>query len=288
MITNKYNIPEPIFKAVSADYKPNPERFSVTDLIGPPLIRHLKIKHWEELVEDASDRMWTLLAKAVDYIISQNADLAIVQHKFEIPVDDVVVVGKADIYWPFTERIEDWKVTSVWSYLLGDKIDWERQLNCYAWGFRREDMRVKGLSINAILRDWQKSKMLQNNDYPRIPFVSKEIPLWTFEQQEQYIKDQLEYHRMFEPEECSPEDKWEKPTTYAVKKKGRKSALRVLDELAKAKTWCIENNYGEFDITEKGAINLAKGIEIIERPGECVRCKSYCPVRTVCPYNKGE
>ena len=151
-----------------------------------------------------------------------------VQHKFEIPIDGVVVVGKTDIYWPSQERIEDWKVTSCWSFLLGDKKDWERQLNCYAWGFRKKMWPVKKLQINAILRDWQKSKILHDKDYPRIPFVTKEIPLWTREEQEQYIREQLQYHRMSEPAECSPEDKWEKPTTYAVMKKGRKSALRVL------------------------------------------------------------
>lgn len=274
-ITNKHNLPEAIYKAVSQNYAPNPNRLSVTDLIGPPLIRRLRIKHWEELEEDASDRLWALLGQSVDYVISKSADNAIVQHKFEIPIDGMTVVGKTDIYWPVPERIEDWKVTSVWSFILGGKKNWEEQLNCYAWGFRREDMRVKALRINAILRDWQKSKMLQDSDYPQIPFVSVDLPLWDFEQQEEYIKQQIEYHTMSKPEECSPEDKWEKPTTYAVMKKGRKSALRVLNSNEAACIWC-----GDKGLSEN------KDISIVERLGECTRCKSYCPVRSVCSYNK--
>lgn len=290
MITNKYNIPKPIYDAVNTQYKPQEDRFSVTDLIGPVLIRRLKIEHWDDLVEDASDRMWMLLGSAVDHIISkQIQNTAFVQQKIEIPIDGAIVVGKPDIFYPQTGRIEDWKVTSVWSFLLGNKTDWEKQLNCYAWLVRHckygiEDD-VKTLTINAILRDWQKSKMLRDKDYPRIPFVSKEIPLWTFEEQQKYIEQQLEYHRMAEPEECSPEDKWEKPTTYAVMKKGRKSALRVLDNEETASQWCLDNDYAKHS-EEQNAFELNTGIEIVERPGECVRCENYCPVRMVCKYRK--
>lgn len=289
MITNRFNLPAPIFNAVNKEYKPNPERFSVTDLIGPPLIRHLKLKHWEELSEDASERPWMLLGSAVDKVISENAEGAVVQHKFEILIDGVVIVGKLDIWYPIAEKIEDWKVTSVWSFLLGDKKDWERQLNCYAWGKRREfieqklDNKISSLFINAILRDWQKSKMLQDRDYPRIPFVSKNIPLWTFEEQEQYIKQQLEYHRMAEPKECSSEEKWERPTKFAVMKKGRKSALRVLDSESEAYAWIEEQETAPHQ--KKW---VSGNISVIERPGECVRCLNYCPVRGVCPYQTGE
>jgi hypothetical protein len=225
MITNKFKLPDPIYQAVNKEYKPNPDRFSVTDLIGPPLIRQLKLKHWDELAEDASDRLWMLLGSAVDHIVSQNTSEAIVQHKFEIPVDGVAIVGKPDIFYINEKSLEDWKVTSVWSFLLGDKKDWERQLNCYAWGLKKEKgWSTEKLQINAILRDWQKSKAKREPDYPNIPFVTRDIPLWTFEEQDEYIKQQLEYHRVSEPQECTSEEKWEKPTTYAVMKKGRKSA----------------------------------------------------------------
>lgn len=283
MVTNKFNLPTPIYKAVSKTYQPNPDRFSVTDLIGSALIRKLKLEHWEELTEDASERLWALLGQAVDHVISQNAEGAIVQGKFEIPIEGVEVVGKPDIYYPEAGIIADWKVTSVWSFLLGDKKDWERQLNCYAWGKRKQiieaelDNKITKLTIHAILRDWQKSKMLRDEDYPRIPFISKDIPLWSFEQQDEYVKQQLECHRTCRDPICAPEDKWEKPTTYAVMKKGRKSALRVLDSMDKAKNWKA-NKQG---LEPKGSDNLS----IIERPGECTRCLNYCQVRSVCPYS---
>lgn len=276
MITNKFNLPAPIYKAVSKTYQPNPDRFSVTDLIGSALIRKLKLEHWQELTEDASERLWALLGQAVDYIISKNAEGAIVQEKFEIPIGGVVVVGKPDIYYPEMGAIEDWKVTSVWSFILGGKKDWEEQLNCYAWGLRKQGKVVNSLKINAILRDWQKSKMLKDEDYPRIPFISKDIPLWSFEKQDEYVKEQLEYHRTCRDPVCDSEDKWEKPTTYAVMKKGRKSALRVLDSMEKAESWKVDKQGLEPKDSD--------GLSIVERPGECTRCLNYCPVRSVCPY----
>lgn len=281
MITNRFNLPAPIFNAVSKEYKPNPERFSVTDLIGPPLIRHLKLKHWEELSEDASERLWMLLGSAVDKVISEHAKDAMVQFKFEVPIDGVMIVGKPDIFYLETGEIQDWKVTSVWSFLLGDKKDWERQLNCYAWGMTKRSYPAAKLTINAILRDWQKSKILRDQDYPRIPFISRDIPLWTFGEQEQYIKEQLELHRMSEPTECTPEEKWEKPTTYAVMKKGRKSALRVLGSEPEAYAWIEEQETAQHQ--QKWVSN---NISVVERPGECVRCLNYCSVRGVCPYAK--
>ena len=53
----------------------------------------------------------------------------------------------------------DYKVTSVWAVIFG-KIEWERQLNCYAWLFRQKKENigksVGSLKICAILRDWNR------------------------------------------------------------------------------------------------------------------------------------
>jgi hypothetical protein len=246
----------------------------------------LKIQHFKEIEEDASDRLWALLGQSVDKILTENAKCAITQHKIEIPIGGITVVAKLDIYYPETKRVEDWKVTSCWSFVLGEKLEWERQLNCYAWALRKTGFSVDGLVINAILRDWQKSKTI-DKDYPRIPFVSKEIPLWSFDQQEQYIKDQLELHKISPEIECDNESKWVKPTTYAVMKKGRKTALRVLGGFNQAQDWCEQNSLGKW-ITEEetgyGAFQYANGISLVERKGEPTRCLHYCPVRHFCKY----
>ena len=64
-ITNKHNLDESIYNTLSRVYPPVPNRYSVTDLVNPPLMRYLREKHWNELEQDASDMLWMLLGKAL-------------------------------------------------------------------------------------------------------------------------------------------------------------------------------------------------------------------------------
>ncbi len=283
-ITNNFRLPPEVYNAVSRVYPIDPNRMSVTALIDAPLIRQLKIKHWDALEEDASGRLWALLGKGVHAVLDRQETGAITEKKLEVKVGGITIVGKTDNYKD--EIITDWKVTSVWHHIFSDNKSETAQANCYAWLWRKHDHPVKKLIIYRILRDWQQSKV--GDDYPPIPFVQVEVPLWSFEEQEKYIQEQLQYHQIADSEECSPDEKWEKPTTYAVMKKGRKSALRVLDDEGTAIQWCLDNElaYYNREPDESNILDYKTGISIVERKGECVRCLNYCPVRSKCPYAK--
>ena len=45
-ITNSHNLPEALFNVISKIREPIEGRISVTELIDAPLIRHLRMKHW--------------------------------------------------------------------------------------------------------------------------------------------------------------------------------------------------------------------------------------------------
>jgi hypothetical protein len=72
------------------------------------------------------------------------------------------------------------------------------------------------------------------------------------------------------PPICTPEERWATPTTYAVMKQGKKSALKVAQSQKEAQIW-LEANGGEW---------------VQERPGEDKRCHNYCPFgkQGLCPY----
>jgi len=176
-----------------------------------------------------------------------------------------VLSGVVDVFNKTEHLIEDYKVTSVWSFLLGDKQDWENQLNVYAYMLRLQGFTVDKLRINAILRDWQKSKV--SEDYPEIPFIAKEIPLWTFEKQEKYVMDRIKLFEK-EPEECTDDEKWKRGGEIALMQKGRKKALKLYSKDEIKNIQIPENQYFE------------------ERPVEYLRCKEYCRVRAVCPYKE--
>ena len=88
--------------------------------------------------------------------------------------------------------------------------------------------------------------------------------MWTMDEATLYIDQRLYQHRLAidgKSVECSAEERWSKPTKYAVMKPGRKTALAVYDE---------------------PPASVPPGTNIVTRPGEAVRCKDYCGAAPWC------
>lgn len=264
-ITNRYNLPEAFVNAVASDHIMVPDRISVTSLIGSPLRRQLMLKHADTLEDDVSNRMWAMLGTAVHSILEKNLpEGSISEMKFEHKIGLITLSGIMDLY--HNGVISDYKITSVWSYIFGDKPEWEAQLNTYAFLCEDAGLPVEKLEINAILRDW--SKYGKGDNYPAMPFQRIPVKLWSKEQREEFIIERMRLHFDVEATECTPEEKWQRPTTYRVLKKGRKTAVRVFETQEEA----------DFLI----ATNKDYYLEI--RQGVCMRCKDYCAVAGYCPY----
>ncbi len=240
-ITNNYNIPESIYQALKDEIEPSIEKLHITTLINPPYMHYLKIRHWNEIEEDASERLWALLGTAVHYVLEKySPENSVAENRIEIKRDGFILTGKSDLY--HNGVISDYKVTSVWSFLYGDKKDWEQQLNCYAWLYRETGLEVKDIEINAILRDWQKSRV--NYDYPPIPFLRKKIRLWSKQEQDEYISNRLNLYNHI------------------------KSSLQFNEPPILDDCFCSEE--------ERWARVDKKGIKTY------IRCQDYCPVRSFC------
>ena len=271
-ITNNYKLPEPLYRVLSSSYPPKEGRLSVTALTAGPMVYHLKLQHWAELEEDASGRLWALMGQMPHVILEKNTDKnAFAEEKLEMPFNGTVIVGVSDNFKD--NIITDWKVTSVWSGIKGCKPEWTAQLNIYAWLWRKHGFSVEALRVYAILRDWQRNRVGDN--YPPIPFKEFNVPLWTIERQEAYITERVKLFSEIPPPECTDEEKWKALPVYAVMKKGRKSALRLLDSEEAAKQWIEANGHKD-----------SSAISIQFRPGEAKKCKDYCPVAKFCPYNE--
>ena len=273
-ITNNYNLPEQIVKAVTFSTRaPIDNTIGVTELIGPAWIRKLKREHWAELSEDASDRLWALLGQSVHYVVEKHElTNSISEERLSAEIGGYTITGQADNYNGDKHAIEDWKVTSVWSFLSGVRAEWEAQLNIYAHLWRMNGFEVSALNINAILRDWQAGRA-HDDDYPAIPFLVVPVPVWPAERIEAYISGRIAAHN--NPAPCTPDERWQKGDVWAVMKEGRKSAVKLHE---------LENT------ANKHAEELGAKHSVVKRPGECTRCKSYCPVRRFCEHNthKGE
>lgn len=288
-LTNKFNLPQSIVNAVANDPYDNKGTLSVTTLLKSPYQRALEVKHKEDIVEDVADRIYSLLGQSVHHILERaGSDEDLVEARFFAEVRGEKISGQLDLL-EADGTLCDFKVTSVWAILAAmkeGKMEWERQLNMLAWlahaaGAKEYGYEVKRLRIVAIARDWSPSKAKQGGtSYPqRVEAI--EFPLWDEDRQLRYIESRIVAHLDPSPKPCSDEDRWAKPDTFAVMKKGGKRAMRVLPSFMGAYEWCQE--HGHVDKQELTA-NLKDGIRIEERKGENVRCEGYCSVSQFCPH----
>lgn len=287
-ITNNSNLPQVMVDVAENDtYTPIGD-LGVTTLIDSPRIRVLK-KH-NEYTEDVLDLVWSIFGTAVHSIIERacekHPDKYESEKQVSINVDGTIIGGTLDLYDKNTKKLQDFKVTTVWSVVYDDrKRHWSKQLNIYYYMLHKEGYDVDGISIIAILKDWSAAQANRGGDkYPNKQIVEIPIRQAPIERIEEYIRERVKLHKdqeaiyleKGEPEMdiCTEEDRWAKQTKYAVKKDGRKTAIRVLDSMKEADEW----------IAEKGDPGEKLYIEV--RKGEDIRCTQYCPVKEHCSYYK--
>jgi len=289
--TNRHNIPQEIINAVHNDsYNKGKATISATGLLQPPRIRLLAQENYEKLTIDVSDEIWKLLGQSVHTILERanenNEDVITEQRMFTV-VNDWTVSGQTDSIDVKSNTLKDYKVTSVWSIvsaLKEGKAEWEQQLNIYAYLYQQTTGKtIDQLNIIAIARDWNKNQYLRSGgDYPPSPVTVLDIDLWSDEEQEDFIKQRVSIHQEAEVDYlindklpfCTDEERWRRKDTYRVEKKGRKSAVRVLDTQEEADKYME----GHKDI---------KLLKVVEAKGECVRCANYCDVAEFCnQYNE--
>jgi hypothetical protein len=265
-ITNRNNLPAPLVAAVSQQRQPAPERISVTELIGPPQIRRLQLEHWEDISEDASDRIWATLGSLMHQLLEGHAGEGHrVEETLSTLVGSTIVTGTFDLYHE-SGTLTDYKFVSVWTTSDGIKPEWEQQLNLYAELLRRSGREVRSLQIVALYRDWSKTRSFEHG-YPPAQVAIFDVPLWTPEACAQFLAGRVSVHTAAEVAECTPEERWERPTKYAVMKHGQKRALKLYDRSQDA-----EHHAG-----------AGAGLYVETRPGMSVRCESYCRVAAFCP-----
>lgn len=283
-ITNKYNVPETLMALATKEYYSKGKAdFSVTEIISPPQIQRLRKKHYEQIEQDVSDMLWSLLGSALHVVAERGqTENHITEERLHVEIDGVVLSGAIDLQ-KTTESgivITDYKFTSAWA-IRQDKFEWEAQQNIYAWLVSKaKNEKVSGVQICALIRDWSRREAAVKADYPPAPIQVLELPLWPLEKTEAYIRERLEAHRNAKVAddwgdalpECTEEERWIRTTQYAVKREGRKTAIRVLDSEEEAK---------ELAEKEKGFVEIRKG--------EAIRCvNNFCGVNQWCSQYQKE
>lgn len=283
-ITNKYGLPKVLELLARRDtYSKGEAQFSVTELIAPPRIRALQRKHDKEIERDVTDLLWALLGKTLHKVLEDRASAgSIPEQRLFAVVDGVTVSGGIDLQIVNGHEVDiaDWKFTSTWA-IMSDKVEWEQQLNVYAFLAWKNGRIVRDLKIVAILRDWSRAEAERNPNYPQQPVAQINVPLWAPGKAEQFVKERIRkhaeahyLHEMGDPlPECTDDEKWMSAPKWAIRRPDGKRAIRVLDTKEEA--------------VEYYAKYVKANALIEERKAEPIRCKrNYCNVAQWCDYGR--
>ena len=176
--------------------------------------------------------------------------------------------------WAFVLETDSVSAADVWSVKDGAKDEWVKQVNLqYLLAPNAIREQIKKLQVVAILRDWRKNERLRHDDYPNEQVVVVPIPMWPLEKTAAYLEERVAIHQQAQlgnMPDCTPEERWEKPTIFAVHKKGNKGATRLYDTVEAA---------------EKHVASQP-GLELKVRPGESPRCAQYCSALPFCPQGQ--
>ena len=281
-VTNVHNLPEPLVTLARREYySKGAAQYSVTEIMSPPKIRRMREKYDDQIVTDVSQMLWSLLGSALHVVMERGETSGwIKEERLFAEVDGVSISGAIDLQEEGEGGITiyDYKFTSAWA-VMQEKEEWIQQLNIYKWLIETVKQRkVVGLKICAMVRDYSKHDLREA--YPAAPICVIDIPLWDSVKTEMYIRERLEMHREskmradFEEElqNCSNEERWMSETTFAVKREGRKTAIRVFKTIEEAT---------ELAEKEKGYVET--------RLGEPRRCTGdFCGVSQWCAQYQGE
>lgn len=280
-ITNNLNLPDMLVRAVQKEYTYKDKRYSITSLLDPDRVLMLKRRYNDQIEQDVSECIWMLFGTVTHYALETGIELKeneYVEEHLEYTFDNgYTLSGIVDHIYDY---IDDYKTTSVWTIIYGSNNDhWKKQLQMGAYLFYKKTGKWmnKGRII-AILKDWNKKDVIKEN-YPKLPVEVIEFDLGTPEEIEKWILDRFETIRIIEKLSdmnlpmCSEEERFNKGDTYAIKKIGNKTALKV----HKTREEAVEHL---MNLNEK-----YPGMYILEeRPGEDVKCLNYCSCNKQCPY----
>ena len=281
IITNELNLPQAFVQMAQRDeYETANNEYRVTSLLKGIRETELERRHSREIKRDVSDMVWLLFGTATHSILERQkeGDREIKETRLKMEMDGIVLSGQFDLYNEEEERITDYKTASVWKIIYGNYEDWRRQLLIYAYMLRDAGFPVKRGRVVAFLKDHSKRDAKVKAEYPKLPVQPVDFTFSErdFQEIEVWLKEKIaEVKRARElPDDrlplCTQEERFNSGDKYAVMKKGRKTALRVLDSKEEAEQWMASNGGDSIEI----------------RPGEDKKCQDYCAAKEFCSYYK--
>lgn len=286
IITNIHGLPPPVVRAAehaAREHDIGDADYSVTGLIEPPRISHLKEKHANQLTSDSSAIGDSLIGTAVDTHLGQfieDGETANVRLFVDIEVDGktYTISGEYDWYSPTLKWLVDWKTPKVYEW-NHPKIEREIQLNIYRYMLARHGYPVERMNNTFLFKDYSPATSEYRKDQPPAQMMNGEpdrIAVWTDEEVEEYIRWRIRLHRDANDDTlCSDQDRWIENKWAVMNENGTRAMNNAaFDSDTEAYEFCdtMEIPYDRVEF----------------RAGEPRRCKHWCDVAAFCQQWKGE
>jgi len=282
-ITNRQGLPEAIVKAVSTEqHNKTADELSATTLLKGIKQIHLERRHWDEMKDDAADRIWAVWGEAVHILLEKEAPEEFAECKLSVKVPlsydgEFTITGRIDNYNMKTGIVSDYKTASTWKVLFNDFEDWRMQGLVYAWLLYKNNFMIKKCRFIALLKDHSKSKAKRDSRYPQSPVYIKEYDITenSLKEAENFVMQRLtEYLKYIAVKDdeippCTAQERWADETTYAVMKKGRKTAVKVCTNPIEANDFVVKLSADHY-------------VEI--RQGTSKKCNDYCICKDYCNF----
>ena len=245
------------------------KKLSVTTLSDSPHIQWLRENN-PPLPQPLDRLMYLVFGNATHYLMEQAGSKYSTEHRLSVEIGGWEISGKYDFFDFNTNLLFDFKY--VTKYTQKAKQEYVAQSNILRYLiYKTMGIKPAGGMLIKFYRDWQFKDKFQH-DMPDSPIEYEILPDWSIEFTEKYILDRIKVFESYNPEVgmCTPNEKWERPTTYALKGPNASRARKVC------------SSYSE-------ALEHKKPTETIEiRQGEDGRCENYCDVNSYCKYYIGK
>jgi hypothetical protein len=275
--TNIHKLPPEVYACLtkerySGDDEDKVTDYSATSLVAPTQQVILKKRYPGQGAGDAIDRVWVLFGHIAHALLEEHgSEDSITEKRFYRTILGRVISGQSDHYKD--RKITDYKSTSVYKLKKKDFDDWTKQLNIYAFLHECDGYPVDTLRVVAICKDWRLSEAYEK-DYPTAPIVIIPILKWSLAARTRYITERVQALIAAESKpdallpECTPKEKWQQTTDWAIIRPGRKTAVRRFPTKDEA--------------VEYLAAHQQEGDEVRRRFSPARRCLNYCSVKEVC------
>ena len=113
-ITNKLGLPIGLVRAVSTEKHNAQGCISATTLIQGVKQIILMQRHWDELEDDAADRIWAVFGTAVHSLLESEGENDFTEIEMKYAVNGITITGRIDNYNLAEGLVCDYKTSSVY------------------------------------------------------------------------------------------------------------------------------------------------------------------------------